>query len=80
MGSLEPLDATVLGLPQVTAEGILGDADQLADDVVGQALTLEVDRFHLQLHPGMGMMEPLVVQGVDLLGGEVDMDHRRGPD
>ena len=64
---------------QVAAEGILGDAGQAADDVVGKALTLEIDRFHLQLHPGMGMMEPFVVQGVDLLGGEVDVDHRRGP-
>src|SRR5687768_11062080 len=46
---------------------------------MGEALALEVDRFHLQLDPGMGMMESLVVEGLDLLGCEVDVDHRRGP-
>jgi hypothetical protein len=69
----------LLELAQVAAEGVLGDAVQLADEVVGQALALEVERLHLQLHPGMGVMEPLVVQGVDLFGCEVDVDHRRGP-
>ena len=28
---------------------------------------------------GTWVMEPFVVQGVHLLGGEVDVDHRRGP-
>jgi hypothetical protein len=27
----------------------------------------------------MGMMEAFVVQGVDVLGREVDVDHRGGP-
>src|SRR5512147_281220 len=76
---LEPLDAALLELSQVAAEGVLGDADQAADVVVGQALALEVDGLHLQLHLGVGVMEPLVVQGVDLLGCEVDVHHRREP-
>ena len=79
VGPLEPLDAAVLELPQVAAEGVLGDAGQAADVLVGQPLALEVDGLHLQLHPGMGVMEPFVVQGVDLLGREVDVDHRRRP-
>ncbi len=45
--------------------------------MVGQALALEVDGLHLQLHPRMGMVEPLEVKGVDIMWGEVDGDHRR---
>ncbi len=39
-------------------------------------MALEVDHLHLLLDPGVGMMETFVVEGLDLLGGEVDGDHR----
>jgi hypothetical protein len=38
-----------------------------------QTLALEVDRLHLLLDSGVGMMEALVVEGVDGLGREVDL-------
>ena len=76
---LEPRNATLLELPQVAAEGVFGDADQAAEVLVREALTLEVDGLHLQLYPGMGVVKPLMVQSVDLLGSEVDVDHRRKP-
>ena len=79
VGPLEPLDAAVLELAQVGPQGVLGDPGEAADFVLGQPLALEVDGLHLQLHPRVRMMEPLVVEGVDVLGSEVDGDHRRGP-
>jgi hypothetical protein len=67
-------------LPEVGTQGVLADPGHPADVVVGQALALEVDRLHLELDPRMGMMEAFVVQGVDVLGREVEVDHRRGPE
>jgi hypothetical protein len=39
---------------------------------------LEVDGLHLELHPRVRVVEPLVVEGVDVLRGEVDLDHADG--
>lgn len=80
VGPLESLDTALLVLPQVGSEGVLGDPGQAADLLVGQPLALEVDGLHLELHPRVGVVEPLVVEGVDVLRGEVDGDHRRRPD
>ena len=55
-----------------------GDPRESADLLMGQALALEVDGLHPLLHPGVRMMEPLVVEGVEVRGGEVDVDHHRG--
>lgn len=76
-GLLEPLDAALLVLPEVGPQGVLGDPGQPADLLVGSALALEVDGLHLGLHPWVRMVGPLVVEGVDILRGEVDGEHRR---
>jgi hypothetical protein len=78
VGPLEPLDAPLLGLAEVAPQGILADPREPADLAVRQAPALEVGRPHLLLHPGMGVVEAIVMEGVDGLGGEVDGDHRGG--
>ena len=79
VGPLEPLDAALLVLAEVGSQGVLADPGQPADVVVGQALALEVDGLHLQLHPWVGVVEPLEVKGLDILRAEVDGEHRRRP-
>ena len=75
----DPRDAALLELAQIGPQGVLADPGQAADLLVGQALALEVDGLHLQLHPRMGVVEAFVVEGVDLRGCELDVDHHRGP-
>jgi hypothetical protein len=82
LGKIEPLeslDAPLLELAEVTSQGILGDPRQPADLLVEQALAREVDRLHLLLHPGVRVVEALVMEGLDVLGDEADVDHRRDP-
>src|SRR5512135_451859 len=74
---LESLNATLLVLTEVGSEGVLGDPRQAADLLVGQSLALEVDGLHPHLGPGMRVVEPRVVEGVNVLRREVDEDHRR---
>ena len=71
-------DAALLELAEVAPQGVLGDPGEAADVLVRHALGLEVDRLHLLLHSGVGVMEAFVVQGVDLLGGKLDANHGDG--
>jgi hypothetical protein len=79
VGPLEPLDAPLPELLEIGPQRVLADPSQPADLVMGQPLALQVDRLHLQLHPRMGVMKAFVVEGVDVRGREIDLDHRQGP-
>ena len=62
-------------LVQVTLDGATGDIGVGSDLVVGQAVALEPEDLHLALDAGIGVMVPVVGQGLPVVGREGDRTH-----
>lgn len=57
-------------LLQVCPQSVLGEVNKPTDLAMGKVARFQPDRPHLLLHPGMRMMQPLVLDGSDGFGVE----------
>jgi hypothetical protein len=72
-------EAAVEVLVEVALHGAAAEAGQAGDLGVGEPAALEPQDFHLLLHPGVGVVEPLAPEGGDVRIGEHELPHGRPP-
>jgi hypothetical protein len=60
---------------QVALDGASGDIGVGSDPAVVQAVALEPEDFHLASDAGIGVMIPVVSQGLPVVGREADRAH-----
>lgn len=77
-GPVEPaeaVEAAVEEVVEVALDGAERDAGELGDARVGQALALEPEDLHLELDPGMGVVEAVVADLVEDVVAEGERTH-----
>jgi hypothetical protein len=73
--AMETRQATLEVLVQVALDGATGDVRVGGDVVVVQAVALEPEHFHLALDAGVGVVIPVMGQGLPVFRREGDRAH-----